>query len=134
MYVILEAHHRAEEDSVTDIWDVIRRLYAAHPDLKSARDNREFVFAARITLAAWHTRAVYLQKGFGENADVRPAWIMEICANFELTPPGLPVANGTMGENGIGGGSDANAIYEMAMDFDFDLLDWTAWENFGNLQ
>lgn len=131
MYVILEAHHRYDDDAVEDLWSFISRVYAVHPKLIVAAQNPDVIATVRITLVAWQRRHAYVQQRSqhchrvdSSNDSVPPAWISELCQKFDLPeassmfPP-----DSTMQEPVI----DTSQL--LPFDFDFDSMDWSFWED-----
>ncbi|KAH8899095.1 hypothetical protein GQ53DRAFT_802469 [Thozetella sp. PMI_491] len=115
VYVILEAHHRLDDhNAAADLWDSIRKVYAIHPELKRAVHRAEVTSVARLTLAAWQKHNANIQQerlGNGSAEHEIPQWIVEISENFNL-----PHIDST------------NASPIVPADFDFDMFDWSNWE------
>jgi hypothetical protein len=120
VYVILEAHHRAEEhEGVGELWELLRKVYEVHPDLSAKHHHHrpEIASMARITLAAWQKY----------DAQRQPDWIVELCDNFGLWD--------------IVTDEDTDMQYQLQLDasrllgvdFDFDTFDWTIWGDSNHL-
>ena len=130
MYIILEAHHRFDDPAAADLWSLIRQVYAVHPEAKTAAERPEIAAVARITVAArqkYDAHIIQQQRATGTvTTDAREptGWIAELCQNF-----GLPQVNTATAD-------DSDAFQFAAMessdllpaDFDFDMIDWSIWE------
>lgn len=140
MYIILEAHHRFTDPSVADLWSLIQRVYAVHPEARSASERPEIAAVARITVAAWQQYDAHLQQQANSSAAMAgvareiPEWIAELCRNF-----GVQILKGQHGEKqqtaeesaqmgvlGVGEGDGSEFL--LPADFDFDMIDWSIWE------
>ena len=123
MYVLLEAHHRFDKDEVKDLWSLIRRIYATHPELSTATRRVEAATVARITLAAWQRHDAYIRQHQVDESYERPQWIVELCQNFNLPQPDTTLpTDSAMQEPAF----DANQL--LPVDFDFDVFDWAVWD------
>ena len=126
MYVILEAHHRFMDDDVANLWTLIGRVYLGHPKLMTAVHHPDVVSIVQMTLAAWQIRHTHMQQQRRQvqdvdmlNATETPPWIVELRRNFNI-----PEEQSTHAP-------DSTAT-EPAVDFsqlDFDLIDWSVWED-----
>jgi hypothetical protein len=131
VYIILEAHHRYDDDAVEDLWSLIGRVYTVHPKIMVAVHNPDITATVRITLVAWQRRHAYLQHGSQDrhrvnpsNDCVPPAWISELCQKFDLPEVCSAFSpNSTMQKSVI----DANQL--LPFEFDFELMDWSFWED-----
>ncbi|KAK5032822.1 hypothetical protein LTS07_004232 [Exophiala sideris] len=125
VYIILEAHHRFDNDRVTDLWTLIRRIYDIHPELSTASRRTEAGTVARITLAAWQRHDAYIrQRQANVNESYEPPqWIGEMCQNFNLPQPTATSASGSVVPVPA---VDASQL--LPADFDFDVFDWAAWD------
>ena len=125
MYVVLEAHHRFDNEAVGDLWSLIHRVYTIHPELSTGTRRAEAATVARITLAAWQRHDAHNRQ---HEMDVdepyeRPEWIVELCQNFNLPQPDTTLAtDSAMQESAF----DANQL--LPVDFDFDVFDWAVWD------
>lgn len=125
MYIILEAHHRFDNDTVTDLWALIRRIYAIHPELSTASRRAEASTVARITLAAWQRHDAYIRQRQGNVTESYepPQWIVEMCHNFGLPPPTTTSASDSAVPVPV-----CDTSHLLPADFDFDVFDWAAWD------
>ena len=126
MYVILEAHHRYDDDAVENLWSLISRVYAVHPKLKMAVHNPDIVATVRITLVAWQKRHAYMQQHSIDSAShsALSAWISELCQKFDLPE----VSSTSAPDSGIQK-SVIDTSQLLPFEFDFDSMDWPLWED-----
>lgn len=134
MYIILEAHHRFEDDAVADLWSLIGRVYLHHPKLMTAVHHPDIASIVQITLAAWLKRYMHIRQRHQQsqqrhrvdslNESEPPPWIQELRQKFDLPEvDSTSAADPTAREPAI----DASQL--LTPDFDFDLIDWSFWEN-----
>jgi hypothetical protein len=127
VYIILEAHHRFEDDAVADIWSLIRRVYEFHPELTTAVHRPEIVSVARITVAAWQRRHAYIMCQQRNNVDLSgdyepPQWISEVCRKFDF-----PLVNTAFAASSTTHEYPFDTGQLLLSDFDFDSIDWSFW-------
>lgn len=127
MYIILEAHHRYNDDAVEVLWSLISRVYAVHPKLnKAAAYTPDIMATVRITIAAWQKRHSYVQhmSHHSSNGSVPPTWISALCEKFDLPEVGsISAPDSMMVQEPM---IDTSQL--LPFDFDFDLMDWSFWE------
>jgi hypothetical protein len=131
VYVILEAHHRYDDDAVDDLWSLIGRVYVVHPKLMVAVHNPDIITTVRITLIAWQRRQTYKQHRSNHcqcvdssNDSVPPAWISELCQKFDLPEVSSTFAAESMVQEPV-----IDTSQPSHFDFDFESMDWSFWEN-----
>lgn len=131
MYIILEAHHRYDDDAVEEIWSLIGRVYDVHPKLKLAIQNPDVVATVHITLAAWQRRHSYLQHQpqrmyqlNSVDSSVAPAWISELRQKFDI-----PEMNSTPALDTTMQGPLLDASQLLPFDFDFNSMDLSFWDS-----
>lgn len=121
VYIILEAHQRSSEHQVANLWDLIRRVYENHPDLMTAVTRPEVDFLARITVAAWQKYDVEVRQQRPDAVAMEtPEWIRQLCHNFSL-----PVIDASTTADEAAKSLNGDLL---PPDFDFDIIDWSAWE------
>jgi hypothetical protein len=121
VYIILEAHQRSGEPEVGELWDLIRRVYENHDDLMTAVTRPDVDFLARITVAAWQNYDLELRQQRSDAAAMEtPAWIRQLCHNFNL-----PIMDPSTTD-----GQYAQSLNDelLPANFDFDIIDWSAWD------
>lgn len=131
MYVILEAHHRFDNDAVVDLLSLIGKVYIHHPTLMTAVSHPDIASIAQITLAAWQKHHTYAQQQYQQRHDTRllneselPVWVQELQRKFDLPEVNPePAPDRVVRESAIG------ASQLLPLDFDFDSINWSFWEN-----
>lgn len=124
MYLVLEAHHRYDDSRVWDLWNLIGRVYDVHSDLMTATNRPEMDFIARITVAAWQKYEIFVRQQKSPTTRIEtPEWIQKLCHNFNLRLTG---SSGTDEAVEISLGADTACF--LPEHFDFDMIDWSAWE------
>ena len=126
MYIILEAHHRFDNDAVADLWSLIRRVYAIHPELTTAIHRPEIAHIAHIALAAWQRRDEYLrqQRDFDLQSEYEsPQWILDLRRKFDV-----PHGNESFATDPAEQRPAIDASQLLPLDFDFDSIDWSFWD------
>jgi hypothetical protein len=131
VYIILEAHHRFDNDTVEDLWLLIGKVYVHHFTLMTAASGPDIASIARITVVAWQRRHTYVQQRYQQhpNTDLLnesevPSWVQELRQKLDLPEVDpAPAPDATAREPAI----DASQL--LPLDFDFDVIDWTFWEN-----
>jgi hypothetical protein len=124
VYVILEAHQRSGEPQVVDLWNLISRVYQNHPDLMTAVSRPEVDFLARITIAAWQKYDLEMrQRKSGVVAMETPEWIRQLCHRFNL-----PLIDASTATEEGGQSLSFDPAQLLLENFDFDMIDWSAWE------
>jgi len=131
VYIILEAHHRFDNDTVEDLWLLIGKVYVHHSTLMTAISGPDIAAIARITVVAWQRRQTYVQQQYQQRRNTHllnesevPSWVQELRQKLncpEVDP--TPAPDTTAQEPAI----DPNQL--LPLDFDFDVIDWTFWEN-----
>ena len=131
VYIVLEAHHRFDNDTVVeDLWSLIGKVYVHHSALMRAISRPDIASIARITLVAWQRRHTYLQQR-GRTIDLLnqsevPSWIQELRQKLEpldfVNP--MPASDATAQQPTV---DDNGQI--LPPDFNFDVIDWAFWEN-----
>lgn len=131
VYIILEAHHRFDDDAVANLWSLISRVYVIHPSLINAVHRPDIASIARITLVAWQRRYAHIQQQCQQrhnfdllNESQPPPWILELRRKFEL-----PDVDSTLGADSTEREPVIDASQLLPLDFDFDLIDWSFWED-----
>ncbi|MCJ1476236.1 hypothetical protein MMC13_004902 [Lambiella insularis] len=130
-YIILEAYHRYNDDIVMNLWSLIGRIYAIHPMMTSALQRPDIASIVQLTLVAWQRRQTFAQQRSQQRYDANslnecqpPSWILELRRKLDLPEVNLiPKPDSAMGE------SVADEIPLLPLDFDFDSIDWSFWEN-----
>lgn len=127
VYIILEAHSRFDSDAVEELWSLITKVYAVHPNLMTATHRSDITAVARITLAAWQKRHTHLlqqsrRDGMEDlsTAD-SPPWIQELRRNFNIQDTSATIMT-----------DQTPAVDDdlfLPLDFDFDSIDWSFWED-----
>ena len=168
VYTILEAHHRAssaEEDAtITEVWSLIRRVYAVHDTLTTAVQNPDIASIVRITLAAYQKRHAFILEQYRQRCDTHtdairskaiiasesesgpedkpqpPEWIQDLCQKFDLLLSDTAVKSSTLehaSDTAATRATENEPTFEglseglVPTDFDFDVIDWSYWENVG---
>jgi hypothetical protein len=130
VYIILEAHHRFDNDTVEELWLLIGKVYIHHPTLMTAASRPDIACIARITLVAWQRRHTHVQQRYQQrrNTDLVnelevPSWVRELRQKLDLPHVDrMPAQDATAPEPTF----DASQL--LPLDFDFDVIDWTFWE------
>ena len=128
--MILEAHHRYDDDAVEDLWSLIGRVYAVHPRFMGVVHNPDIVATVRITVAAWQRRYAHVQRKVQErlhiesNDSTPPAWISELCQKFDL-----PEVTSTLPTDLMTPETLIDTSQLLPFDFDFDSMDWSFWQD-----
>lgn len=131
MYIILEAHHRFDDDAVVDLWSLIGRVYVSHPRLMVAVHHPDIASIVRITLVAWQRHYTHIQQRDQQRHNLNlleqsepPSWILELRRKFDPTEVDSTLApDSTAQEPAV----DTSQL--LPPDFDFDSIDWSFWEN-----
>lgn len=159
VYIILEAHHRSSDDDaiITDLWALISNIYSIHPTLTTAIHHPDITFIVRMTLAAYRKRHIYILEQYrqhynhtktsNESSSINvsetgrepemepqpPEWILDLRQKFN--PPDSVVDSSTGLATGLEPASVPNDNDKseglLPPDFDFDMIDWSFWENAG---
>ncbi|KAJ5096775.1 hypothetical protein N7456_007496 [Penicillium angulare] len=118
VHVIIEARHRAATPSVSHLWTVINKVCTLHPKLCTAPERPDIIAIGRLVILAWHQREKHLHY---QSQTVEKPWCV---AKMEDELAKLTRREGVI---------DRSLQFEMddALDLDFDLIDWAAWENDG---
>ena len=131
MYIILEAHHRFDDDSVADLWSLIGRVYINHPRLMIAVHHPDLASIVHITLVAWQRRHTHIRQQCQQRHNFNqlkesesPPWILELRRKLDL-----PEVNSTLAPDSTAQEPAIDASQLLPPDFDFDLIDWSFWEN-----
>lgn len=131
MYIILEAHHRFDDDAVTELWSLIGRVYVNHPKLMIAVHHPDVASIVRITLVAWQRHYAHIRQRCQQRHNVDlldesepPPWILELRRKFDL-----PEVNSAFAPDATAGEPAIDASQLLPPDFDFDSIDWSFWEN-----
>lgn len=122
MYVVLEAHHRFDSDTVADLWALIGRVYTTRPESENVIARPEMASIARITLAAWRRHASHMRQQ--RNEIEQPQWISDLCHNFDLPP-----VNSTLPTESPSLPLTPDTSMLLPVDFDFDVFDWSVWDD-----
>ena len=118
VYIILEAHHRFDSDAVMDLWSLVGRVYVNHPTLMTAASRSDIAPIARITLAAWWRLHMM------NESTPPPQWIQGLLQKSHLPEIALKSGSSTVERQ-----HRSNDNQDCLLDFDFDLIDWSFWEN-----
>ncbi|KAH8667074.1 fungal-specific transcription factor domain-containing protein [Xylariales sp. PMI_506] len=121
VYIIIEAHHRANMPEASSLWTLINKVCQLHPKLKAAPERADIVAITRLIVLAWHQRQEYLN-GLDQQVD-KPECVAKMEKDLDRVVRGPKVS-----ETGVGWDSDR------FMDLDFDMIDWSAWEKDGYVQ
>jgi len=128
VYIILEAHHRFDDDAVADLWSLIGRVYINHPRLMTAVHHPDIASIVRITLVAWERRYTHILQRCHNvgllNESEPPPWILELRRKFDL-----PEVNSTLAPDSTALEPAMDVSQLLPPDFDFDSIDWSFWEN-----
>jgi len=121
VYVIIEARHRATAPEASSLWTLINKVCRVHPKLTAAPKRPDIVAIGRLIVLAWYQRQEHLQK---LHQQVEKPWCvtkMEEELNFFLHGPKVS-------------GTDLGWDTDNFMALDFDMIDWSAWEQAGYVQ
>ena len=130
VYIILEAHHRFDNDTVEELWLLIGKVHAHHPTLMTAVSRPDIASIARITMVAWQRRHAYVQQRYQQRCNTNllnepevPSWVQELRQKLDLPQVDpMPAPDATAREPAF----DASQL--LPLDFDFDVIDWKFWE------
>lgn len=128
MYVVLEAHHRFDNDDVENLWSLIGRVYLGHPKIMTAVHHPDVISIVQMTLAAWQRRHTYiLQKDhnfMGASHSVTPSWITELRQRFNM-----PEEHPTVAPASTAGEPIVDVDQFLNPEIDFDSINWSVWED-----
>ncbi|KAH7305759.1 hypothetical protein B0I35DRAFT_399658 [Stachybotrys elegans] len=127
IYILLEAYYRFDQEDFSALWGLIDDTYKARPELSTTFHRGDIAFAARVTLATWKKRQVYLQKKHEETQPDVPGWMLVLSDTFEAPATHQPVARG---EQEMARG--VNDIFDAELfdvDMDGSTPDWLSWDN-----
>ena len=119
VYILIEAYHRAATSEAEGLWRIVDRVCEVHPKLTTARHWPEVQAVARLVVQAWRRREERAVNGAGDFGEPSCVGVMKRMLNEKSSyadQGGEQVATEEMVELG---------------EFDFDLIDWSAWEGGG---
>ncbi|GAM82431.1 hypothetical protein ANO11243_004110 [Dothideomycetidae sp. 11243] len=111
VYILVEAERRAMSPGARGLWMLIDRVCKLHPKLTTAIGRSEVASIARITILAWRARDQHLRQ---QDAHEDKPWCVGIFEDLLGTSNDAPVPDLT--------------VVDDELSFDFDLIDWSAWE------
>jgi hypothetical protein len=121
VYVIIEAHHRAADPDVSSLWILINKVCKVHPKLIAAAERPDIIAIGRLIVLAWHQRQEHLHR---LHQPVEKPWCVETMEKkLNFTALGPKVSDT---------GSELGTDNRFALDF--DMIDWSAWEQDGYVQ
>lgn len=121
VYVIIEAHHRATTPEADALWTLIEKVCRVHPKLVSALERPDIVAIARLIVLAWHQRQGHLQS-LHHQVD-KPWCVTKMEEELNVLVHGPRVADMDLAWN-----------TDNFESLDFDMIDWSAWEQEGYVQ
>ncbi|RDW56719.1 hypothetical protein BP6252_14012 [Coleophoma cylindrospora] len=121
VYVIIEASHRATTSEASSLWTLIDKVCSIHPKLTGAPERPDIIAIGRLIVRAWHKRQQYLQM---LPQQIEKPWCvtkMERELKFSVYNSEVP-------------GTDLSEDTDNLINFDFDMIDWSACEQDGYAQ
>lgn len=121
VYVIIETHHRAAAPEASSLWALIDQVCKVHPKLTTTPERPDIVAIGRLIVLAWHQRQEHLQE-LCQQAE-KPWCVTKMEKNLNFSVRGSKVS-----------GTDLGWDTDKMLPLDFDMIDWSAWEQDGYVQ
>jgi hypothetical protein len=127
IYIILESHARYKDPQSQVLWELIDKVCTLQPQLSSAAIGFPEIYAvARLVDQAWRKREGSNDLTENERQSSLQITKPSCVTRFEKA---LGIENSTTEANGVGDQEGLDKELHEMEEFDFDLIDWSFWEN-----
>jgi hypothetical protein len=121
VYIIIEVHHRATTPEASSLWTLIDKVCSVHPQLVVTSKRPDIVAIGRLIVLAWRQRQDNLQS---LHQQVEKPWcVTKMEEGLKWFVHGPTVLN-----------VDLDPDTDRFMALDFDMIDWSSWEQEGYVQ